>query len=111
MGTLDAIELFTPRLLLRPLGEVDAAALLEIHAELRVMQFSNGAPWTSLKQADELIEASRGWLSIGTAVCLGIVPKETCSLIGTCTLFDISRSSRRAEVGFLLGSSAWAAGT
>ena len=110
MGTLDAIELYTPRLLLRPLGEVDAAALLEIHAELRVMQFSNGAPWTSLKQADELIEASRGWLSLGTAVCLGIVPKDATGLIGTCTLFDISRSSHRAEVGFLLGLSAWGRG-
>ena len=65
MGTLDAIELFTPRLLLRPLVDVDAAALLQIHAELRVMQFSNGAPWTSLKQAEELIEASRGWSSLG----------------------------------------------
>ena len=61
-------------------------------------------------KAEELIEASRAWLSLGTAVCLGIVPKDATGLIGTCTLFDISRSSRRAEVGFLLGSSAWGRG-
>jgi ribosomal-protein-alanine N-acetyltransferase len=110
MAALDPVELLTPRLLLRPLLEHDAAALLEIHADPRVMEFSNSAPWRSLGQAEELVEASRGWSSLGTAVCLGMVPKNATSLVGTCTLFDISRSSRRAEVGFVLGSSAWGRG-
>lgn len=110
MDALDAIELSTPRLSLRPLVEHDAEALLEMHAEPRVMQFSNSAPWTRLEQAQELIGGSRGWLALGTAVCLGIVAKDTTGLIGTCTLFDISRSSRRAEVGFLLGLSSWGRG-
>jgi RimJ/RimL family protein N-acetyltransferase len=110
MAALDPVELHTPRLSLRPLVESDAAALLQVHAEPRVMQFSNTPPWTSLEQAQELIEGSRSWLSLGTAVCLGIVPKDATGLIGTCTLFDISRSSQRAEVGFLLGLSAWGRG-
>jgi ribosomal-protein-alanine N-acetyltransferase len=110
MDTLDPVKLDTPRLLLRPLVDHDAAALLEIHAEPRVMQFSNSEVWTRLEQAKELIEASRSWSSLGTAVCLGIVLKDAAGLLGTCTLFDISRSSRRAEVGFLLGSSAWGRG-
>jgi hypothetical protein len=57
----DAIELFTGKLLLRPLVEVDPTALLAIHREQRVMEFSNSSPWTGLQQA----ELDHRWAEVG----------------------------------------------
>jgi RimJ/RimL family protein N-acetyltransferase len=80
MGPLDTIDLFTRRLLLRPLGGVDAAALLEIHAEPRVMEFSNSPPWTRLEQAKELIRgSSERWITDGQksdSVLLGLLQSD-----------------------------------
>jgi len=43
-------------------------------------------------------------------LCLGIVPRDADSVVGTSTLYAISDSSRRAEIGFILGASAWRRG-
>jgi RimJ/RimL family protein N-acetyltransferase len=110
MAALGQVELQTPRLLLRPLAGADAESLLAIHADPKVMRYSNISPWTSITQAHELIEHSRSWLSTGRHICLGIVRKDAGTCIGTCTLFDIKHSSRRAEVGFVLGSRSWRKG-
>ena len=110
MAELGQVELQTSRLLLRPLAEVDAEALLEIHSDPHVMRYSTISPWTSITQAHELIGQSRRWLSTGRHMCLGIIRKDARTCIGTCTLFDINRSSRRAEVGFILGSRSWGQG-
>jgi [ribosomal protein S5]-alanine N-acetyltransferase len=110
MVALVPVEIRTQRLLLRPLAEVDAEALLAVHADTQVMRYSNSPAWTRLKQAHELIELSHGWLSSGMHLCLGIARKDERAVMGTCTLFDINRSSRRAELGFVLGSPAWGQG-
>lgn len=81
-----------------------------MHADPHVMRYSNSPPWTIIDQAHELIEQSVNWMSSGKHICLGIGRKDTDGVIGTCTLFDLNRSSRRAEVGFVLGSSAWGQG-
>ncbi len=110
MAESGQVELQTSRLLLRPLAEADGEALLEIHTDPHAMRYSTMTPWTSITQAHELIRHSRGWLSAGTAICLGIALKDIGTCIGTCTLFCINRSSRRAEVGFILGSRYWRQG-
>lgn len=110
MPPLDPVELLTPRLRLRPLADADAQALLRIHAEPRVMRFSNSPCWTGLEQAQGLIEASRRWLAAGSALCLAIEPADGTEVIGTCTLYDLDRGSRRAELGFVLGLQAWGRG-
>ncbi|MGM9486651.1 GNAT family N-acetyltransferase [Ideonella sp. YS5] len=103
-------EIQTQRLLLRPLAEADAEALLAIHSDTKVMRYSNSPAWTGIEQAHDLIRQSRGWLSSGRHLCLGIARKDEGVVMGTCTLFDIHRDSRRAELGFVLASPAWGQG-
>ena len=110
MVALGQVEIRTQRLLLRPLAEADAEALFAVHADTRVMQYSNSPAWTGIQQAHDLVALSHSWLSSGMHLCLGIARKDDGVVMGTCTLFDINRSSRRAELGFVLGSLAWGQG-
>lgn len=110
MPSLAEVSLNTKRLLLRPLHQTDAADLLRIHADAAVMRFSNLSPWTSIDQANDLIEQSARGLRAGRQICLGIIPAEVGTVVGTSTLFDFIDTSRRAELGFLLGSDWWGKG-
>jgi RimJ/RimL family protein N-acetyltransferase len=110
MRRFDQVMLDTPRLRLRPLIESDAEALLAVCADPDVMMYSNIPCWTSIDQAFALIERDRKGMSAGRHLCLGIVPATEGRVVGTCTVFDIFRGHRRAEVGFLLGTFAWGKG-
>ena len=107
MPAFDKVTLHTSRLLLRPLRPSDAVGLLAAHSDPEVMRYSNMLPWTSIEQANGLVEQCRHGLVTGRHLCLGIVPHDAGTVIGTCTLYDLSESNRRAEIGFLLGSHAW----
>jgi ribosomal-protein-alanine N-acetyltransferase len=110
MPSFDNVALSTTRLLLRPLCPSDAEALLEVHSDATVMQYSNTPPWTSTEQARALIDQGLRGVRTGEHLCLGIVPQDAGSVVGTCTLYAISESSRRAEIGFILGAKAWRRG-
>lgn len=107
MPAFDKVPLQTARLLLRPLEPPDAAALLAVHSDAEVMQYSNMPPWTSLEQATALIEQGQRGVSTGKHLCLGIVPRDVGMVVGTCTLYDLSEPNGRAEIGFVLGAHAW----
>ncbi len=110
MTPIAPVELQTSRLTLRPLTDADAEGLLEVHADANVARYARMPVWTGLEQARELISQSRAWWSTGQHVCLGIERKDAAGCIGTCTLFDIRRASRRAEIGFVLGARSWRQG-
>jgi RimJ/RimL family protein N-acetyltransferase len=110
MPAFDRVTLDTARLQLRPLVPADAAALLAIHADAEVMRYSNTPPWTSVDQAQALIDRDLKGMATGRHLCLGIVPAGEGSVVGTCTLFGLGRASRRAELGFALGRFAWGRG-
>jgi RimJ/RimL family protein N-acetyltransferase len=106
----DGVELRTPRLHLRPLRAADAPALLALHADAEVMRHSNMPPWTGIEQASRLIESLQAGMAAGRHLALGLVPTGQGELVGTCTLFGLVPSSRRAEVGFALAKPAWRQG-
>lgn len=116
MPAFHTLSLHTPRLLLRPLAPGDAADLLAIHADERVMRYGNELPWSSLEQAATFIARDGEGMAAGRHLCLGLVTMgadlggSPGRLIGTCTLFSFLRGSRRAELGFALASSAWGHG-
>ena len=110
MPTFAEVRLDTKRLRLRPLVRSDADALLAIHADPQVMRYTTIRPWTSLEQAHALIERDVQDMPAGKHLCLGIVPAGEDQVAGTCTLFGIYRASQRAEIGFVLGRSAWGNG-
>ncbi len=110
MMPFDTLSLKTQRLLLRPLKAEDAKPLFEVFSDPEVMRFWSTPPWTTIEQAQEMIAADTEELARGIHLRLGIVTPGDEALIGTCSLFNFSQPSRRAEIGYCLASSAWGRG-
>lgn len=105
-----SLPLRTGRLLLRPMRRADAPALFGMLSDPVVMRYWSSAPWTHIDQAHASIERDAKWLASGEVLRLGIERVEDGQLLGQCSLFDISRSCRRASVGYVLGTAAWGQG-
>jgi len=103
-------QLRTPRLELRPLRASDAADLHAVFSDAKVMRYWSTAPWTRIEQASDTIDQDLRQMSTGDYLRLGVELTETHSLVGTCTLFDIHPTCRRAELGYGLASTAWGRG-
>lgn len=109
MHSFTKIQLPTKRLSLRPLRASDAQAIFELFTDPDVLRYW-GTPWTSIDSADDFIAKESEAMSTGKHVRLGIELKESGKLIGVCNLFNLSASSRRAEVGYCLAKTAWRQG-
>lgn len=107
MPPFDQLTLKTERLLLRPLRESDADALMGIFSDPRVMRYWSTTPWDSIEQAHAMIARELKSMAAGEQLTLALERTEDAALIGTCTLFAISAQCRRAEVGYIMASHAW----
>lgn len=105
-----SLSLSTPRLSLRPLTDADAPALFAIHADPEFARFWSSPPWTALTQAEQLIAQDQLDLASGEHIRLGIVRLEDSALLGSCSLFKIHATNRRAEIGYGLGPAYWGGG-
>ncbi|GGY04874.1 GNAT family N-acetyltransferase [Paludibacterium paludis] len=103
-------ELATPRLALRPLGRQDAEALFAIFSDPRVMRYWSTPAWASIDRAHELLDKDAVAMRDGDHLRLALIEKTTERLLGYCTLFDFSWSSRRASLGYGLAFDAWGKG-
>jgi ribosomal-protein-alanine N-acetyltransferase len=110
MQAFDQLTLQTPRLLLRPLCAADAQRLFDIFSDAEVMRFWSTPPWPTIDEAHALVERDLGAMAAGEHLRFGIESVDDHALIGTCTLFSISPTCRRAEVGYGLASAAWGKG-
>jgi [ribosomal protein S5]-alanine N-acetyltransferase len=109
MRAFESPTLRTDRLVLRPLRETDAEALFAIFSDERVMRYWSTPPWTSREPAQDMIAADLAQTT-RDHLRLGIELVESGLLLGTCSLFSINYTCRRAEVGYGLGSFAWGQG-
>lgn len=100
-------RLETRRLLLRPLQQADAPALLALFSDPQVMRYWSTPPWTSIEQAHAMIALDRDALPRGEHLRLGITRRDDGALVGTCSLFNRVPSCRRAEIGFALAPAFW----
>jgi len=110
MHRYSTLTLATPRLELRPLVPADAPALFAICSDAAVMRYAGSPPWSELQVAVDKIEQDRRDAADGICFRLGIFRRSDGALLGTCTLFHIDAQCRRAEVGYVLASSAWGQG-
>jgi RimJ/RimL family protein N-acetyltransferase len=110
MPAFTDLRLRTSRLELRPLVQDDAVALFSIFSDPQVMSFWSSPPWSSLEISWKYIEREEHAMAEGKHLRLGITSLKEGSLLGTCTLFNHSLQSRRAEVGFALSRAAWGCG-
>lgn len=110
MRSFDKLTLETERLLLRPFQASDGDRLFTIFSDPRVMRYWNSPPWTSLDEAAPYVARELAAMRAGEYISLGVVRTDTGTLIGTCTLFDLTEQCRRAEVGYSLASAEWGNG-
>jgi [ribosomal protein S5]-alanine N-acetyltransferase len=104
------LVIHTRRLLLRPLQPGDVDALFAIFSDPEVMRYWSTPPWTTPEPGREMVARDEAAGPDSDHLRLGLVRHEDDALIGTCTLFDHNRQSRRAEVGYALASASWGLG-
>jgi len=109
MQAFENLPLRTERLVLRPLRETDTDALFAIFSDVKVMRYWSTPPWIDHEPARAMI-ASDLAQTTKDHLRLGIELASVEGLIGTCTLFSIITTCRRAEVGYGLAASAWGKG-
>jgi RimJ/RimL family protein N-acetyltransferase len=100
----------TPRLALRFLEASDAQALFAIFSDPAVMRYWATGPWTTLEQAQASVRDTQRDYSDGGALRLGIEINGEPGIVGTCTVFGLHRTSRRAEIGYALAQRSWGRG-
>ena len=91
-------------------SEDDVDAFYEIFSDPRVMRYWSSGPLENREAAaamqreiaqQNLSDAQMKW---------GLALRDTNKLIGTVTLFNLSRSNGRAEIGYAMGSAYWGKG-
>lgn len=98
------------RVVLRWLTERDVDALYEIFSDPDTMRFWSTTAMTRKAEARQLLREIREEHRDGQLHEWGMARREDGRVIGTCTLFQLDRSNRRAEVGFALARPEWGKG-
>ncbi|MFZ6873982.1 GNAT family N-acetyltransferase [Undibacterium sp. Di27W] len=107
MPSFDQLTLDTPRMTMRPLCLDDAPAILRMRSKPEVMRYMTTAPWTDIAQAIAMVERDQVAVLKGDMVRLGMIRKSDGMFLGSCILFHLDASCRRAEIGYDMDSSFW----
>ena len=110
MDAFQPTVLPSERLRLRWLRDDDAAALFAIFSDPQVMRYWSTPPVTDIAQVQHNLEAVLLAYADGSSLRLGVERRADGALIGTCTVFDLQPSNRRAEIGYALARAAWGRG-
>jgi RimJ/RimL family protein N-acetyltransferase len=103
-------ELSGRKVFLRSIVDGDAADVLAVFGDSDVMRYWSSPPLADVAAAAALMQEIRTAFSKRALFQWAITLPETRRLVGTCTLFNLDRRHRRAEVGFALRRDAWGRG-
>lgn len=91
-------------------SEDDVDAIYEVFSDPRVMRYWSSGPLADREAAAAMQrDIERNNLN-DTQWKWGLALRETNTLIGTVTLFNLSISNGRAEIGYAMGSRHWGKG-
>lgn len=99
-----------PRLDLRALTQRDAPAILSVFGDHEVTRYWSSPSLPGLAGAVQLIEEIDELFAARRLFEWGIALRETDEIVGTCTLCNVDRGHRRAELGFALARRTWGRG-
>jgi RimJ/RimL family protein N-acetyltransferase len=100
----------TPRVVLRWISENDIDGLYEIFSDPQVVRYWSSGPLTNREAAAKMQrEIAEGNLS-DTMLKWGLALRESDSVIGTTTLFNLNLDNGRAELGYAMGRAYWGKG-
>ena len=100
----------TPRVLLRWISEDDIDGLYEVFSDPRVMRYWSSGPLANREAAAELQREIAAGNKNDTMFKWGIALRESNTLIGTTTLFNLNLDNGRAEIGYAMASAYWGKG-
>ena len=91
-------------------SEDDVDAFYEIFSDPRVMRYWSSGPLPNREAAAAMQREIAQHNLSDTQMKWGLALRETNKLIGTVTLFNLSISNGRAEIGYAMGSAYWGKG-
>lgn len=100
----------TGRLLLRPLRDEDAPALLTIYGDPEVMRYAGDEPFPDEATVAVMLRSVARLLAAGESLEWAVVERAAGQLVGTCGLHSFDEAADAAEVGCLLARAAWGRG-
>ena len=105
-----APRLASQRLCLRPPRADDVDALFALFSDPVVARYWSRPPMTDRAEAEaQLARYAEGFASRG-ALTWAVAAQDDDALIGTCALFRIEPTYRRAELGYALRADRWGRG-
>jgi [ribosomal protein S5]-alanine N-acetyltransferase len=104
-------EIKTKRLLLRRMTDADAAELLFLRSDEKVMQFIGREKTKSIEEATAFVQRINAALDANESIMWAIALQEAPgTMIGTICFWNILKDHYRAEVGYVLHPGFWSKG-
>lgn len=100
----------TSRLVLRWISKNDIDSLYEIFSDPQVMRYWSTVPLLDREAAAELQREIAEGNESDTMFKWGLALRDSDTLIGTTTLFNLNLDNGRAELGYALGRAHWSKG-
>ena len=91
-------------------SEDDVDAFYEVFSDPQVMRYWSSGPLQNREAAAAMQREIAQQNLSDTQMKWGLALRDTDKLIGTVTLFNLSRSNGRAEIGYAMGSAYWGKG-
>ena len=97
----------TERLLVRLVEKEDIQQLFRINGDDKVTKFLPYDTWQSVEDGKLWYKKICKLHTTNSVLQFVIINKDSERVIGTCLLFNLQEDSRRAEIGYVLGSEFW----
>jgi [ribosomal protein S5]-alanine N-acetyltransferase len=107
---MDFPLLETERLILRKIEQNDANAIFSYFSDDEVTKNYGMSTFTSVEQAEKLIEAFDLMIKGNKGIRWGIIRKDTNELIGTGGFHNVSAPYKRCEIGYEIAKPHWRQG-
>ena len=98
------------RVVLRWISEDDIDGLYEVFSDPKVMRYWSTPPLANREAAAELQREIALGNENNSMFKWGLALRESNSVIGTTTLFNLNLDNGRAELGYAMGSAYWGKG-
>jgi [ribosomal protein S5]-alanine N-acetyltransferase len=100
----------TPRIVLRWISEDDVDDLYEIFSDPQVMRYWSSVPLANREAAAKLQREIAEGNESERMVKWGLALRDSDTVIGTTTLFNLSLDNGRAELGYAMARAYWGKG-
>jgi [ribosomal protein S5]-alanine N-acetyltransferase len=104
------MPLRTERLSIRAVGQTDLPDLLQVNGDSEVTRYLPYATWQSMDDARAWLARMQAMMDAGTGHQLVLERQADAKVIGSALLFKHEEPSRRVELGYVLGRTAWGQG-